>query len=519
MSGGLIQLVAYGIQDLYLTKDPQITFFKIVYRRHTNFSSEVIPQSFIHTPNFGRKVTCVLARDGDLIGKMHLVLVLPHIPQFKDECGNIDMITKFAWVRRIGFALIKNIEIELGNELIDKQYGDWLNIWHELTIPDNKDLSRMLGDIKELTEFTNGKKSFKLFVPLQFWFNRFPGLALPALSLQYNHIKLNLELRDFDEVSLISPTHYININNDFVNFKPFEFIQQTVGGSTALGRFSHFDIINRKLYFWKLSKDKFISLKEDDPEQVQVDIDQDILPFSQFLIKGLTSKFEVLPRINAIERLHKTKSLRSNSVNIKDAFLLVEYIFLDSEERVRFYQAKNEYLIEQIQFNGEATIDGMNQSFRLGFTQPCKELIWVSQLNCALNTKVNDLFNYSDSLLRNENDELIGNNIIREETLIFSGKERVSFRDSDYFTLIQPYQYHIHNPATGINVYSFSLHPEKHQPSGSANFSELENTRLKLTVSPDIDFINTAKLRVYARVNNILRIANGISGLVFSNDR
>lgn len=529
MAGGLIQLVAYGLEDLYLTKDPQITFFKIVYRRHTNFSTEVIPQFFLQTPNFGKRVTCVLSRNGDLIRKMHLVVTLPVIPQFKDEDNNIDVITKFAWVRRIGYAIIKSIEIEIGNELIDKQYGDWLNIWHELTVPNEKDLSKILGDVKEVTDFSNGKQSYKLFIPLKFWFNRFTGIALPVISLQYNNVKINLELRPIEETYIIAPTHYINIDNDLVNFEPFEFIEQIVQGITSLARFIHFDIINKRLYLWRLTNNGFNSVFEADPEKIKTELEKKDILYrkddngnyinNDFFIRGLSTKFEAMPQINSVERIHKNRSVNLKNIIIRDAFLLVEYIFLDVEERVRFYQARHEYLIEQIEFTGEKVVDSLNQSFKMGFSHPCKELHWVTQLTLNQNTRINDHFNYTDSLLRNSDNELVGNNIILTESILFNGHERINQRDSEYFTLVQPYQHHRNSPSKWINIYSFSLHPEKHQPSSTANFSKIDNAVLKLNISPKIDFINTAKLRVYGVMNNILRIANGISGLVFTSDR
>jgi hypothetical protein len=528
MTGGLIQLVAYGVQDLFLTNEPQITFFKVVYRRHTNFSTESIKQNFTHKPDFGRRVTAILSRNGDLIRNIQLVAILPRIPMFKDENNDIDLITKFAWVRRVGYAIIKSVEIEIGGELMDKQYGDWLNIWNELTIPSNKNIDRLLGDVKEVRDFSNGKDSYKLFIPLKFWFNRFAGLALPVVSLQYNHVKINLEINDFNKCHVISPTHIIRIDNDFVNFESFEFLEQIVDGVRSLARFVHFDIINRELYIWRITDNGFLSLTEADPLNLVDEDQQDALLYerdangnlvnAKYLIKGLTSEFEAMPLINAIERIHRFSGVEFNNIVLKDAFLLVEYVFLDVEERVKFSQSKHEYLIEQILFNGEKVIDGLHQSFKLGFTQPCKELIWVTQLSLAQKRRNNDLFNYTDSMVRDINEQLIGENIVSKETLLFNGQERLSFRDHEYFSWLQPYQYHQNAPNEGINSYSFSLFPEKHQPSGSANLSKIDNILLRLSVIPDIDFSNTAKLRVYCVVYNILRVANGISGLVFSND-
>lgn len=528
MTGGLIQLVAYGAQDLFITKEPQITFFKIVYRRHTNFSTEMIEQPFTHKAEFGKRVTCILSRNGDLIRKVYLVVELPRIPQFKDEDNEIDIITKFSWVRRVGYALIKKIEIEIGGELIDEQYGDWLNIWNELTVLKDKDISKMIGDIKELTDFTNGKRVYKLYIPLQFWFNRTAGLALPVVSLQYNHIKINLEINDFDRLYRVAPTHYINIDNDFVNFKQFEFIEQNVDGVVSLAQFIHFDIVERRLYLFRVTDNGFLSVTENDPNLIQTEGDQDRILYQRdlqnnlindkFLIKGKTTEFEAMPRINSMERSFTNRSVDLNNIVLKNAFLLVEYIFLDGEERIKFSQSRHEYLIEQIQFNGEKTIDGLHQKFKLGYTQPIKEIIWVTQLTQSQNIRINDHFNYSSSLIKDENDNPMCGNIITKATLQFNGQERISFREIDYFSKIQLLQHHKHSPCEGINAYSFAVTPEKHQPSGSANMSKIDNLRLRLEVLPEIDFRTTAKLRVYAINYNVLRIANGISGLVFSRD-
>ena len=493
MSGGLIQLVAYGTQDLFITKDPEITFFKIVYRRYTNFSTEAIPQQFTTHPQFGKKITCKISKSGDLVGKMHLVVTLPNIPKFKDENNEVDHITKFAWVRRIGYAIIKNIEIEIGGELIDRQYGDWLNIWHELNITSSKNLDKILGNVEELIDFSNGKKCYKLFVPLRFWFNRFPGLSLPVIALKHSHIKINLEINDINKCCIIAPTHYIDIENDFVNFKQYEYIEQNINGVKSLARFIHFDILNRRLYLWRLTGNGFNGQS------------------CKYPIYGLDSGFIAIPQIDMVEHVHINKSFNKKSIELKEVFLLVEYIYLDQEERIKFSESKHEYLIEQILYSGEKNIDSPHQSYRLGFNQTCKELQWVSQLNLA--QKINDIFNYTNSLERYKNGKLVGDNIILKETIMFNGLERLSMRESDYFGVIQPYQNYSNSPETGINVYSFSLYPEKYQPSGSANLGKIDDVLLKISVSHK--FENAAKIRIYGVAYNVFRITHGICGLLF----
>ena len=140
MAGGLMQLVAYGAQDIYLTGNPQITFFKIVYKRHTNFASEAIEQTFTGNIGFGQKLSCQITKNGDLITKIYLKIKLK---------GSTVTDGKWAWVGMLGYSIIDYIEMQVGGTAIDRQYGEWLNIWHELTHDNSQDrgLNKMIGKI------------------------------------------------------------------------------------------------------------------------------------------------------------------------------------------------------------------------------------------------------------------------------------------------------------------------------------------------------------------------------------
>jgi hypothetical protein len=192
MGGGLMQLVAYGAQDIYLTGNPQITFFKVVYRRHTNFSVESIEQTFNGSPDFGKKVTVTVSRNGDLITNCYLQATLPAV-----TAGS----SGFAWSPEIGHALIKSVEVEIGGQRIDKQYSDWLSIWQQLTQEAGAATAyaNMIGDVTDNSGTTTSadKAAYTVYVPLQFWFNRNPGLALPLISLQYHEVKFNIEFAAF----------------------------------------------------------------------------------------------------------------------------------------------------------------------------------------------------------------------------------------------------------------------------------------------------------------------------------
>ena len=220
MGGGLIQLVAQGFEDLYLTSDPEITFFKRIYKRHTNFSLELIPQLFGTIPDFGKRVTCNLSKNADLLSNIYLYIQLPSIPILYDNENELNNIDTYAWTKKIGYALINYVELEIGGQLIDKHYGDWLNIWNELTETScRKSIDKMIGNTKDNYSFTNGKKSYNLYIPLKFWFCRHKGLALPLVALHYSDVKIHVEFNNLKDILLLSPTNYIEIDENIVHFK------------------------------------------------------------------------------------------------------------------------------------------------------------------------------------------------------------------------------------------------------------------------------------------------------------
>lgn len=201
MGGGLMQLVAYGAQDVFLTGNPQISFFKVVYRRHTNFAMESIEQTFNGNPELGNRVTCTISRNGDLITNMWLEV---------DFENNFDTSKP---VNSLGHSLIEYITLEIGGQQIDKHYGEWLEIWSELTMPEEKrnGFKEMIG--RRDAGVTYSPESSKLYIPLQFFFCRNPGLALPLIALQYHEVKVNIKFRSASELSRDSST-FVKFNTN-----------------------------------------------------------------------------------------------------------------------------------------------------------------------------------------------------------------------------------------------------------------------------------------------------------------
>lgn len=192
--GGLLQLVAQGKQDVFLTGNPQITWFKMVYRRYTNFAIESMPMYFDGDPDFGKRLTCLIPRRGDLLGQVFLDVTLP--PLFLSSNGD-----PASYVNAIGHALIENISLEIGEQEIDKQTGEWMEIWSNLTTTDCQKFGfyDMIGKVDGYIPPTL-YGPLHLYIPLRFWFCRNPGLYLPLLALQYHPIRININLKPLQQL-------------------------------------------------------------------------------------------------------------------------------------------------------------------------------------------------------------------------------------------------------------------------------------------------------------------------------
>ena len=419
MGGGLMQLVAYGAQDIYLTGNPQITFFKVVYRRHTNFAMESVQQTLSGTASFGSKVTAVVSRNGDLVGRMYV------------ECDPSAVIKGTQFAPNPLHQLLKEMTVEIGGQQIDKQYGHWLNVWTELTEPTNVSILDSNGQYSAavVTRGTDtearvpptpyqrmsfGVKSSgvvvaekRAAVPLQFWFCRNAGLALPLIALQYHEVKVSLT---FDTET--------NVSN---------------GASNG---------------------------------------------------------------------------------SLSSVQLWADYIYLDTDERRRFAQVSHEYLIEQLQYQSSSPAT----THKLNFNHPVKELVWCGQRSSTGGTNGGSASPMDIALHSSSSTKL--NDTTDTVTLKLNGHDRFAARHNTYFTRTQPWQHHS-NPGGGakadaISVYSFALKPEEHQPSGTCNFSRIDNAQLVFS-NKVCGGSASEGLHIYAVNYNVLRVMSGMGGLAYSN--
>ena len=530
MGGGLMQLVAYGAQDIYLTGNPQITFFKVVYRRHTNFSMESIEQTFNGAADWGRKVTCTISRNGDLIYRIYLQVTLPRVSPGEIPAGTANAVL-FRWLNWIGHVLIKQVEIEIGGQRIDRHYGEWLHIWNELTQESGKaqGYASMVGNVPRLTQVVRGTAAgaidqqtlvednregvtpeVTLYIPLQFWFCRNPGLALPLIALQYHEVKINLEFREARDV-------YWSSNPAF-NIP-------SIRAASLYVDYIYLDTDERRR-FAQVSHEYLI-------EQLQFTGDESVNSASNKIKLNFNHPVkELIWVVHRDAHLVQPATAQEGSdywfgkqwFNFSDAFDITSLsgtpgdalgAGLAGDEQGEYAENLQAILGGLGVFGTAGPPSTAGQAPAVGSATAAPGAPMGT--NTAPGTGVAP--NVAQLVAGSGRARLLdwGQNPVASAKLQLNGHDRFSERDGRYFNLVQPYQHHSNTPAVGINVYSFGLKPEEHQPSGTCNFSRIDNATLHLTLTAQTVFNNqAARIRVYATNYNVLRIMSGMGGLAYS---
>ena len=224
-SGGLLQLVATGRQDIYLSGNPQTTFFKQVYRRYTNFSIETQRIPFDSAVDFGKLITVTVPRQGDLLSQVYLQINLPQItpagpvPQppgiVTEQPTNYSQITNsVSWVNGVGYAMIDYISIWIGQQEVDRHYGEWMYLWTQLSTPGSKkDGIYYMTGTQEVFNDQSQSGPLNLLVPLDFWFCKNPGLALPLIALQATPVRFYIRLKNGNDMVFSNSLENAILNN------------------------------------------------------------------------------------------------------------------------------------------------------------------------------------------------------------------------------------------------------------------------------------------------------------------
>ena len=478
MTGGIAQLALRGQFDDYIFNNPQISFYKFVYKRHTNFSIDNMSLNFdnincsISTMHNATYTCKIIKENVDLLSKLYFVYKLPDI--FSDDK------LKFKWVENIGSLIIKNATIYFDDKQIDYITGEWLVVWNELSMPVKDSYNEITGNIKELTNPSTGKNIFRInnniystfdyppgninnnipsiksrliSVPLPFWFSKNPSLAIPILNFS-------------SAITITFRLNLQNIENLYVVYS---------------------DILNMHVSpnYYNVLHNAKISIKD----------------------------FIINENINP--------------------YLEATYILLDNDERIEMRKmATRQILFESMDvISNDLQVggDGSIRSIDILSKFPIKELIWTLKRSDTID-KFNDVLNYTNSIPKNNENSIMNTAKINWKT-VGNNYLRVEEKGSYFFNNIQPYENHSCIPRQGIYNYSFSIHPEKWFPSGSYNSSligstlyftvnNLDNTNIEnlLIANKKPSYTNKInyKIDLYTVRYNIITIVGGEVGLKFS---
>lgn len=477
MGAGLLQLVLSSQQDQCITQNPQISFFKYSYKKHTRFSNESILLSFNGGNNILNKTTssihtCKIGRYGDLLSNLYFCFKLPAIYSTNEY--------KFRWVENIGNVIIKKADITMNSVTIDSLTGEWMTIWNELSLKDNDSTyNKIIGNIPELINpslpqprisVTNNRFNYiyypvaditkndspsipekLIYTPLNFWFTRNPSLALPLLKLQSSEIEIVIELVDTESLyqvyssileMYISPSYYSILHNDNT-MALANFCKSRVGDSVPM------------------------------------------------------------------------------SLNIE-----ANYIFLDTTERNAILMLSEiNYVAEKIYIDTKKCEQG-HVNIILSNNIHTKEIVWAFKRLDYYNFNYHN--NYTADYIYNENSKILNSaSIMWNESI-----KRIEEKSGDYYGYVQPYQHHSKIPRAGIYCYSFALFPEKIQPSGSYNASVVKtsldininrnynndflNNKLRLKDKPLLSNIINYEITIYSVTTSIFHIENGLGYMIYS---
>lgn len=530
-----MQLVAYGAQDVFLTGNPQITFFKTVYRRYTNFAIEAVEHTFVGDPQLGKTVTARIVKNGDLVNNMYLKVVLKSVdPEGSD----------FAWVRRVGHAIIRQVEVEIGGTKIDRQYGVWLDVWYELARKGFHEVGykNMIGDVPELTEYNNQvKKSYTLYVPLQFWFNRFIGLSVPLIALQYHEMRIHVEfskaevlaVRDcsFDmtkigisDASILVDYVYLDSDErrrfaqvgheyliDQLQWNGRELVQNLVTKyrvdfnhptKEIIWLMQHGNYISGKKFVYYTHKDVW-DIKDAATTIINKSVSIGNDPTD--IVGGIwvnvpVNAVETVGYLNVSNKFNQPVFVNSNSLALGDYGItdkIMADVVVDQNANIICSNVETSLTIRDISFPVEQMTD---TRFNV-----CDPTVYIHK-------------NYGLLIDGSVNPVQYG-------LIQLNGHDRFDRREGAYFNYVQPEMHHRNTPADGVNVYSFSIFPEEHQPSGAANLSRIDNTDLTVwfndptfdSTLPVFNLLNPENsLWIFGVNYNVLRAMSGMAGLAYT---
>ena len=533
MGGGLMQLVSYGAQDIYISGNPQITFWKVLYKRHTNFAVESIEVTFNGQADFNKRVTAVINRNADLMYKTYVQVVLPQIDLTvtTGTFANVSTQQGFRWLNYIGHRLIKQVEVEIGGQRIDRQYGDWMQIWTQLSTEAGtvKALDSLIGNTHDLalmkrstgipldatcaaSETTiscvprKGTPAKTLYIPLQFWFCRNPGLAIPLIALQYHEVRINVDFETWQNCQYA----------ELASGSPYTSPAQSLAAASLYVDYVYLDTEERRRFAQQSHEYLIEQVQYTGAESITSSSNKIQLNFNH-PVKEL---FWVVQRDSFVDCSNPTwvaSVAGPQPFNYSDDFSTEGLIMGLLSGAVGSGGAMNGGAPSSL--SGASSGVSAATAILGGAQTGLSSLVGADTYDLTGAGEFESGVNYLLArVILDSGTRCEGKNPIEVAKLQLNGQDRFTEREGAYFDRVQPFQHHSRTPSTGINVYSFALRPEEHQPSGTCNFSRIDKATLQLTVSINtVVGSRTAQVRVYALNYNVLRVMSGMGGLAYSN--
>lgn len=478
MSGGIIQLIARGdLEDAYFSGEPQASFFRAAFRRFTNFAIESLQLQFDGGASLGRRAVCTLPRSGDLVNKMYLRITLPEV--------TVQPGYAFRWLNYVGLVMVSAIEFHVGGTRVDRHTGEWLYLWNQLTQTPGKFLgyAHMVGNLPALTNPTYNDTtspvtipSETVYVPLEFYFNRDSGHALPLLRLHYHTPRIHVEFRELSECMWSARRQADGA---------WAYDPAVLGTGVVLAQDVSIDLFGDYIYLDNEERRVLAALDELDLVVTQVQMQE----------------YDALA------------SNRNHRMELKFHNACKELVFLSQRDD---YTAESYNLPESARpggrqwFNYTDAIDKTyleDYNFASGIPETDDDPVsYVSELSLAPGgaSSATVKVSFGD-----------GKNPFDRVSLKVNGIDRLSEREGKYYNMMMPYQYHTNVPPAGVCVMSFAMQPETNAPSGYLNMSRVDSVALHFTLSSNAaTAVN--HVRVYAPTLNILRTSNGMGTLLYS---
>ena len=464
MAGGLMQLVAYGAQDVYLTGNPKVTFFQAVYKRHTNFAMELIQQTTNGSPAPNGRVSVTIARNGDLVGNMHIALTPTTSTLTSNNAGGFDT----NWIAERAIAAI---ELTIGGQRIDKHYQTWWRLYAELFL--NESDKYAWGKMTTLASQNTGTASLntRVFLPLLFFFNRNPGLYLPLIALQYHEVRLDIDLSSYYD-------KYFGTTNAFEVWANYIYLDTEERRRFA--QKGHEYLIEQVQH---TGGDSLDATKGEGAQQlVRLSFNHPV----KELIWCYTN-----PAASATAQLNAMWNFSTSTANVNVSCNTQSFVI--SNNWILPHMTGVPTLVNTAGGSGVfgttfIPVPGQSASY------------WVEEGSAILS---------NNSLVSGV--EAGPLNLFK---VILNGQDRFKEQNGKYFNQVQPFYHHTGTPYVGIYSYSFALQPEEHQPTGTCNFSRIDNAQVSVQLKTN----SAASLQKLFAVNyNVLRIQSGMGGLAFSN--